>query len=78
MHDEFIFLTAMYLTPRRPGPAPALSPSEALTLYLLAQWQHFASERDFYRYAQRHWRAYIPTLPARSHWLRLYPVLVAC
>ncbi len=73
---------AHLLAARRPGPAPALSPSEALTLYLLAQWQRFASERDFYRYVQRHWRGYFPTLPDRSQWLRqyqrLYPVLVAC
>lgn len=71
------------LTPERhPGPAARLSRSEVLTLALFGQWGRFASERDFYRYAQRRLRPAFPTLPARSQFNRLLrtqqPALVAC
>src|SRR5688572_14100495 len=36
---------------RRPGPDASLSPSEVVTLAIFARWHRFASERDFYRYA---------------------------
>lgn len=48
--------------PRGPGRPPSLSPSEALTLAMLAQWPHFRSERDFWRYANAHLRPYFPGL----------------
>jgi hypothetical protein len=35
--------------PVPPGPAPALSRSEVVTLALFAQWPPFGSERAFYR-----------------------------
>jgi hypothetical protein len=57
--------------PHRPGPAPALSRSEVLTLAIFGQWMKFASEQDFYRYAERHLRPYFPTLPHRSQYNRL-------
>jgi hypothetical protein len=41
------------------------------TLALFGQWQHFGSERSFYRYAQRHLRAAFPTLPACTQFNRL-------
>lgn len=52
------------------GPAPALSRSETVTLALLARFQRFSGERDFYRWAQLHLRAAFPTLPDRSQFNR--------
>jgi hypothetical protein len=77
MVDADTFLTALYvvvddfckaeLPPEpRPGPAPALSRSEVLTLGIFGQWQGFGSERGFYRYASRHLRPAFPALPARE------------
>jgi len=77
MLDTDTFLTILYVIADdfcktleaqapQPGPAPALSRSEVLTLALFAQWQQFPSERAFARYAQRHLRAAFPTLPDRS------------
>jgi hypothetical protein len=67
---------------RHPGPVPALSRSEVLTLAIAGQWQGFGSERGFYRYAQRHWRAAFPTLPAREPFNRQlrqqHGALIAC
>src|SRR5690606_16409387 len=57
--------------PHRPGPAPALSRSEVLTLAIFGQWMKFASEQDCSRYAERHLRPYFPTLPHRSQDHRL-------
>jgi hypothetical protein len=54
----------------RPGPAGALARSEVVTLALFAQWAWFPSEREFYRYADRHLRAAFPALPARSQFNR--------
>ena len=81
MVDPDTFLTALYVTvdevlgslplAPHPGPAPALSVSEVVTLALFGQWRHFGGERAFYRYAQRHLRAAFPTLPHRSQYNRL-------
>lgn len=82
MLDLETFLTTLYVTiddfcqTQRPshgrrGPAPALSPSEVMTLALLEQWSCFATERDFYRWAKRHLHALFPTLPDRSQYNRL-------
>jgi hypothetical protein len=54
----------------RPGPKPALSRSELLTLALFARFRRFASERDFYRWAEGHLRAAFPTLPHRAQFNR--------
>lgn len=93
MVDADTFLTALYvmvddfdkahLPPeRRPGPPAALTRSEVLTLALFGQWQGFASERGFYRYARRHLRGAFPALPAREQFNRQlrrhYGALVAC
>lgn len=48
------------------GRKPALDRAAVLTLALLSQLQRFASERDFYRYADRWLRWLVPTLPDRS------------
>src|SRR5687768_8552881 len=47
---------------RRPGRPALLSPSEVLTLAILAQWPPFRSERDFWRFAWAHLRPYFPKL----------------
>lgn len=93
MVDIDTFLTTLYvmiddfdkaclLPERPPGPPAALSRAEVLTLALMSQWQPFASERAFYRYALRHWRAACPTLPDRAQFNRLVRrhrlALVAC
>jgi hypothetical protein len=92
MLDTDTFLTQLYvmtddfcksqLPPAvQPGPEASLSRSEVLTLAVFGQWRHFASERDFYRWALRHLRPAFPTLPDRSQFNRLlrqhYPSLVA-
>jgi hypothetical protein len=55
----------------RPGPRPALTPSEVITLAVFGQWRQFHSERAFYRYAQQHLRQAFPTLPDRAQFNRL-------
>jgi hypothetical protein len=75
------FLTELYVLiddwnkaqpplPPVPGPAPALSTSETITLAMTGQFAGFASERDFWRYAERHWRGHFPTLPDRAQFNR--------
>jgi hypothetical protein len=54
-----------------PGPPASLCQSEVITLSILARWSRFASERDFYRYAEAHLRGAFPTLPDRSQFNRL-------
>jgi hypothetical protein len=76
------FLTALYVIvdnfcqsltqkERPPGPDASLSPSEVVTLAIFARWGRFASERDFYRYADAYLRNAFPTLPDRSQFNRL-------
>jgi hypothetical protein len=79
--DPETFLTELYVlvdefckqqsAPVRPGPAPALTESEVLTLALFSHWASFGSERAFYRYAARHLRPLFPTLPSRPQFNRL-------
>ena len=81
MLDVDTFLTTLYVTvddfchshppKKRPGPQPSLSESEIITLTIFAQWSRFASERDFYRYAQTNLLDAFPTLPSRSQFNRL-------
>lgn len=56
--------------PPSPGPAPALSASETIALAIVGQFGCFSSERDFWRYATRHFRPYFPLLPHRSQFNR--------
>lgn len=81
MVDVDTFLTTLYvmadtfcktLPPElQPGPDPSLTCSEVMTLALVGQWARFQSERDFYRYAERHLRSAFPTLPDRAQFNRL-------
>jgi hypothetical protein len=83
MLDVDTFLTALYVIAddfcqslpqkgrQRPGPSASLSPSEVITLAIFARWSRFASERDFYRYADSCLRDAFPTLPDRSQFNRL-------
>ena len=77
MLDVDTFLTALYVMiddlcqchrteHSRPGPEASLCRSEAITLAVFGRWSRFASERDFYRYAEDHPRGAFPTLPERS------------
>src|SRR5215203_499247 len=80
MLDVDTFLTTLYVivddfchsqSPRRrPGPEASLSKSEVITLAIFARWSRFASERDFYRYADTKLRDAFPTLPDRSQFNR--------
>jgi len=81
MLDPDTFLTTLYVmvddfakaflpAERHPGPRPSLTRSEVITLSLLSQWACFASERGFYRWAERHLLAAFPTLPAREQFNR--------
>ena len=82
MLDVDTFLTTLYVIvddfcqshapeKRRPGPQASLCGSEVVTLAIFARWSRFASERDFYRYAEGHLRRAFPTLPDRSQFNRL-------
>jgi hypothetical protein len=81
MIDVDTFLTALYVMvddfchslaqkQRHPGPSASLSPTEVVTLAIFARWGRFASERDFYRYADAYLRDAFPTLPDRSQFNR--------
>jgi hypothetical protein len=86
MLDADTFLTRLYVAvddyckregippralPGHRGPAPALAPSEVVTLAVYAQWARFASERGFYRHARVHLRGAFPRLPTRPQFNRL-------
>ncbi len=81
MLDVDTFLTALYVIAddfcqsrrpkKRPGPDASLSESEVITLAVFARWSRFASERDFYRYAETNLRSAFPTLPTRPQFNRL-------
>ena len=53
-----------------PGPAPALSRSEIVTLALFGQFARFQSERDFFRFAKQCLAPLFPTLPERTQFNR--------
>jgi len=87
MIDTDTFLTALYVIvddicnsplagpgaplPGTPGPDAQLSTSEIVTLAMFAQMRRFSSERDFYRFADRHLRSAFPGLPDRTRYNRL-------
>jgi hypothetical protein len=56
--------------PRRPGPAPACSDAEVLTLALVRHLLARPSERAFLQEVRREWRHYFPRLPAQSEFNR--------
>jgi len=80
--DHDTFLTVLYVmvddfcranlpAEVRPGPAASLSRSEVVTLAIFGQWGRFASERDFWRFAQAKLQGAFPHLPARTQFNRL-------
>ena len=82
MLDADAFLTTLYVmvddfckanlpAEVRPGPEASLSRSEVVTLAIFGQWARFASERDFWRFAQARLRGAFPKLPDRSQFNRL-------
>jgi hypothetical protein len=82
MIDTDTFLTTLYVMvddfcksqlpdENQPGRKASLSRSEVITLAVFSQWERFRSERDFYRYAQRHLREVFPTLPHHGQFNRL-------
>ncbi len=92
--DLDTFLTALYTTvddlyrerlaealASRPGPAPALSDSEVLTLAICAEWGPWDSERGFWRFARERLRHLFPRIVDQSEFNRrrrsLYPALAA-
>jgi hypothetical protein len=77
MLDTITFLTTLYVmvddfakaflpAEVRPGPRPALTRSEVVTLAVFSQWACFQSERGFYSWAARHLRSAFPSMPARA------------
>jgi hypothetical protein len=92
--DLDTFLTALYtvvddiyrerlaaVVSHRPGPEPALSDSEVLTLAICAEWGTWDSERAFWRFARRRLGHLFPRLVDQSGFNRrrrsLYPALAA-
>ncbi len=82
MLDADTFLTTLYVmvddfckanlpAEVRPWPEASLSRSEVVTLAIFGQWGRFASERDFWRFAQARLRGAFPSLPDRSQFNRL-------
>jgi hypothetical protein len=57
--------------PKMPGSQPSLQVSEVLSLVLLSRWSRFGSDREFYRFAQRHLHAAFPSMPDYSQFNRL-------
>ena len=49
-----------------PGRPPRFSEAEVLTLAVLSQWSRWRSERDFWRFANAHFRPYFPSLLSQS------------
>ncbi len=59
----------------RAGRPVRLSDAEVLTLAILAQWPRWRSERDFFRFADAHLRAYFPDLLSQSQLNRRFRAL---
>src|ERR671916_2623435 len=56
--------------PPRPGPAPACSDAEVLTVALVRHVLGRRSEAGFLAEVRRDWAAYFPTLPVQSEFNR--------
>jgi hypothetical protein len=69
MIDDW-WLARATAAPRGPGRPVTLSMSEVLTLAVVAQWPRWRSERDFWRYADRHLRPLFPQLGSQSQFNR--------
>jgi hypothetical protein len=82
MLDIDTFLTTLYVmvddfckeqfpNRRTAGHPASLEVSEVVTLAMFSQWYFFRSQRDFYRWAQRHLKGAFPKLPDRAQYNRL-------
>ena len=82
MLDFDTFLTTLYVKvddfcksflpeQKRVGRKSSLNVSEVVTISIIAQWQRWSSERDFYRWAKRHLQSAFPKLPSRPQFNRL-------
>jgi hypothetical protein len=82
MLDFDTFLTTLYVKvddfcksflpdQKRVGHKPSLTASEVVTISIVGQWQRWSSERDFYRWANRHLQSAFPKLPTRPQFNRL-------
>jgi hypothetical protein len=60
----------MVPVPRRPGPPPACTDAEVLTIALARHLLGRRSERAFLAEVRREWTAYFPTVPAQSEFNR--------
>jgi hypothetical protein len=67
--DDAILSGAVAI-PRRPGPRPACSDAEVLTLAVVRHLLARRSERRFLAEVRRTWRHYFPHLPAQSEFNR--------
>lgn len=56
--------------PPRPGPAPACTDAEVLTLALVRHLRGYRSERAFLADVRQEWRHYFPVVPAQSEFNR--------
>lgn len=54
------------VAPNRVGRPVQMSTSEVLTLAIVQQWPRWRSERDFWRFADRHLRGWFPRLLCQS------------
>jgi len=85
MVDVELFITALYVLvgdfmKRQPvkklrGNDCKLTKSEAITLLIFSQWRRFSSERDFYRFAEKHLIGLFPSLPTRQQLNRQFRTL---
>ncbi len=69
MADDFC--NAHSITKNRRGNPMSLYPSEIIALALFSQWDRFRGERDFHRYARRHFLHLFPTIPTQGQFNRL-------
>ena len=63
-------LAGIVPVPRRPGPAPACSDAEVLTIALVRHLLRRPSERAFLAEVRQDWAHYFPHLPAQSEFNR--------
>jgi len=85
MVDIELFLTGLYVLvddfmktqplKKLRGPDCKLTKSEAMTLLIFSQWRRFSSERDFYRFAEKHLLPLFPCLPTRQQLNRQFGTL---
>ena len=52
------------------GFAPSLSASEVITMEIVGEYQGIDTDQGIWRYFQRHWLGWFPTLPSRTSFVR--------